>query len=77
VVNRPYDILVKPEVKEGDEVKSYAQFAVYLPLSDAPEKTPEQEAGLQPPSLDEGTEQQAPASSGTAAAPASAASAGK
>ena len=77
VVNRPYDILVKPEVKEGDEVKSYAQFAVYLPLSDAPEKTPEQEAGLQPPSLDEGTEQQAPASSGTAAAPASAASAGQ
>lgn len=77
VVNRPYDILVKPEVKEGDDVKSYAQFAVYLPLSDAPEKTPEQEAGLQPPSLDEGSQQQAPASSGTAAAPASAASAGQ
>ena len=77
VVNRPYDILVKPEVKEGEEVKSYAQFAVYLPLSDAPEKTPEQEAGLQPPSLDDGTSQQAPASSSTAAPPASAASAGK
>lgn len=73
VVNRPYDILVKPEVKQGDQVTSYAQFAVYLPLTgDAPEKTPEQEANLQPPSLD-----QAPASSGTAAAPVSAASAGK
>jgi len=78
VVNRPYDILVKPEVKEGDEVKSYAQFAIYLPLTgDAPEKTPEQEANLQPPSLDDGTAQQAPAAAGTAAAPAAAASAAK
>ena len=77
VVNRPYDILVKPEVKQGDQVTSYAQFAIYLPLTgDAPEKTPEQEANLQPPSLDAGTSQ-APASSGTAAAPASAASAGQ
>lgn len=73
VVNRFYDIEVKPEVKNGDEVTSYAQYAIYLPLSDAPEKTPEQEAGLQPPSLDEGTDQ-APATSGTAA-PASASSA--
>jgi len=77
VVNRPYDILVKPEVKQGDQVTSYAQFAIYLPLTgDAPEKTPEQEANLQPPSLDTGASQ-APASSGTAAAPASAASAGQ
>ncbi|SFS19773.1 hypothetical protein SAMN05216570_4143 [Dyella sp. OK004] len=74
VVNRPYDILVKPEVKQGDNVTSYAQFAVYLPITDAPEKTPEQEAGLQPPTLDDGTQQQAPAAAGTAAAPASAAS---
>jgi len=74
VVNRPYDILVKPEVKQGDNVTSYAQFAVYLPITDAPEKTPEQEAGLQPPTLDDGTAQQAPAAAGTAAAPASSAS---
>ncbi|TBR38798.1 MULTISPECIES: polyketide cyclase [Dyella] len=74
VVNRFYDILAKAEEKKGDEVTSYAQYAVYLPLSDAPEKTPEQEAGLQPPSLDAGTDQ-APASSGTAAAPAAASSA--
>jgi hypothetical protein len=76
VVNRFYDIEAKPEVKQGDEVKQYAEYDVYLPLSWAPEQTPEQETGIKPPSLDEGTEQ-APASSGTAAAPASAASSGK
>ncbi|WP_430390758.1 polyketide cyclase [Dyella sp. 20L07] len=72
VLNRFYDIEAKPEVKQGDEVKSYAEFDVYLPLSNAPDQTPEQEAGIKPPTLDDGTEQ-APASSGTAAAPASAA----
>ncbi|WP_266169444.1 polyketide cyclase [Dyella subtropica] len=77
VVNRFYDIEVKPEVKKGDEITSYAQYAVYLPITDAPEKTPEQEAGLPPPTLDDGTGQQAPAAAGSAAAPATPAGAGK
>ena len=77
VVNRFYDIEAKPEVKQGDQVTQYAEFDVYLPLSWAPEQTPEQEAGIKPPSLDQGTDQQAPASSGTAAAPAEAGTAGK
>ena len=68
VTNPSYDILAKPEVKNGDDVTSYARFDVYLPISNAPEQTPEQEAGIKPPSLDD-----APASSGTAAAPASSA----
>nr|WP_199047085.1 polyketide cyclase [Dyella sp. ASV24] len=76
VVNRFYDIEAKPEVKQGDEVKQYAEFDVYLPLSWAPDQTPEQAAGIKPPSLDDSSDQ-APASSGTAAAPASAASTGK
>jgi len=71
VVNRFYDIQAKPEVKQGDEVKQYAEFDVYLPLSNAPDQTPEQAAGIKPPSLDE--TEQAPASSSTAAAPAGAA----
>ncbi|MFC4527879.1 polyketide cyclase [Dyella halodurans] len=74
VVNRFYDIEAKPEVKQGDEVKSYAEFDVYLPLSSAPDQTPEQEAGIKPPSLDDSGDQ-APAASGTAAAPASASTA--
>ncbi|WP_114238165.1 polyketide cyclase [Dyella sp. C9] len=73
VVNRFYDIEAKPEVKQGDEVKQYAEFDVYLPLSWAPEQTPEQEAGIKPPSLDESGDQ-APASSSSAAAPAAASS---
>jgi hypothetical protein len=76
VVNRFYDIEAKPEVKQGDEVTQYAEFDVYLPLSWAPDQTPEQAAGIKPPSLDDSNDQ-APASSGTAAAPANAASAGK
>lgn len=76
VVNRFYDIEAKPEVKQGDEVTQYAEFDVYLPLSWAPDQTPEQAAGIKPPSLDDTSGEQAPASSGTAAAPASAASAG-
>ena len=68
VTNPSYDILAKPEVKNGDDVTSYARFDVYLPISNAPEQTPEQEAGIKPPTLDD-----APASSGTAAAPASSA----
>ncbi|WP_109126632.1 polyketide cyclase [Dyella sp. C11] len=75
VVNRFYDIEAKPEVKQGDEVKQYAEYDVYLPLSWAPDQTPEQAAGIKPPSLDDNSGDQAPASSGTAAAPAAAASA--
>ena len=76
VTNRFYDIEAKPEVKQGDQVTQYAEFDVYLPLSWAPDQTPEQAAGIKPPSLDDTGSDQAPASSGTAA-PASAASAGK
>ncbi|MHA6202888.1 polyketide cyclase [Dyella soli] len=68
VVNRFYDI----KVKQGDNEKTFDEYDVYLPLTWAPEQTPEQEAGIKPPTLDEGTEQ-APAAAGTAAAPASAA----
>ena len=76
VTNRFYDIEAKPEVKQGDQVTQYAEFDVYLPLSWAPDQTPEQAAGIKPPSLDDTGSDQAPASSSTAA-PASAASAGK
>jgi hypothetical protein len=77
VTGRFYDIEAKPEVKQGDEVTQYAEFDVYLPLTWAPDQTPEQAAGIKPPSLDDSSSEQAPASSGTAAAPASAASAGQ
>jgi hypothetical protein len=83
VVNRAYDIVAKPEVKDASgNITAYAKYNVYLPISNAPEKTPEQEAGLQPPSLDDGTQTpaasgSAPAPAGTAAAPAAGASAGK
>lgn len=79
VVNRSYDILVQPEVVDGGgNITTYAKYNVFLPVTDAPAQTPEQEAGIQPPSLDD-----KPASSATAPAPASssapakAASAGK
>jgi len=78
-VNRSYDILVTPEVKDaGGNVTTYAKYEVYLPISNAPQQTPEQEAGMQPPSPDADSPASAPASAGTAApAPAQAASAGK
>ena len=71
VVNRPYDIQVQPEVKDaGGNVTTYAKFDVYLPLgADAPAQTPEQAAGIQPPTLD------VPPPAGSTAAPASAGSA--
>lgn len=80
VVNRPYDVIATPEVKDaGGNITQYAKYNVFLPISDAPEKTPEQEAGLQPPSLDDAPANaaSAPAPAGTAAAPATAASAGE
>ena len=83
VVNRSYDILVTPEVKDaGGNITTYAKYNVFLPITNAPAQTPEQEAGIQPPSLGSsapaasGTAA-APAASGTAAAPAAAASVAK
>lgn len=76
VVNRPYDI----QTKVGDNINTYSQYNVYLPITNAPEKTPEQEAGIQPPSPDSSTPAasgSAPAPASSTAAPADAASAGK
>ena len=70
VVNRAYDIEVKPEVKDaGGNITTYAKYDVYLPITDAPAQTPEQEAGIQPPTLEEA----GPAESSSAPAPASSA----
>ncbi len=73
VVNRSYDVLVSPEVKEASGgITTYAKYAVYLPLSEAPEQTPEQAAGMQPPMLAPAPAPagSTPAPSGTAPAPA-------
>jgi type II secretory pathway pseudopilin PulG len=81
VLNRSYDVLVTPDVKGSDgSITAYAKYNVYLPVSNAPDKTPEQEAGLQPPSPDDGSSAPASVSSAptpatSAAAPAAAASA--
>ena len=81
VVNRSYDVIATPEVKDaGGNITTYAKYNVFLPLSNAPEQTPEQEAGLQPPTLDEAAPAapgSAPAPAASAAAPAAAASAGQ
>ena len=81
VVNRAYDVIATPEVKDaGGNITTYAKYNVFLPISNAPEQTPEQEAGLQPPTLDEqapAAAGSAPAPAGSAAAPAEAASAGE
>lgn len=72
VVNRPYDIEVKPEVKDAQgNITSYAEFDVYLPLSHAPEQTPEQNAGIKQPVLEapEPSADAAPAPASTTAAP--------
>lgn len=74
VVHRFYDVLVKPQVINTDNtVASYAKYEVYLPLSEAPEQTPEQAAGMHPPQIQQ--PDQTPAASGTAATPASSGSA--
>ncbi|MEW5305363.1 MAG: hypothetical protein WDW36_007906 [Sanguina aurantia] len=79
VVNRSYDILVTPEVKDGaGNVTTYSTYDVYLPLSNAPATTPEQDAGLKPPTADgdaPASASSAPAAAASAAAPAPAASA--
>jgi len=89
VVFRAYDIQTKAPVNNHGTIEGYDEqkFEIYLPLQgDAlPDQTPEQEAGMKPPALEEaapagsstapapaGT---APAPAGTAAAPAEAASA--
>lgn len=71
VVHRPYDaqkVAYQSKRANGKEVAYDEQtFEVYLPLSSAPEQTPEQAAGINPPApyfLQ-------PAESGTAPAPAS------
>ncbi|MGP1665486.1 MAG: polyketide cyclase, partial [Rhodanobacter sp.] len=63
VANRPYNI----QTKIGDNVETYSQFKIYLPLISAPEQTPEQAAGIKPPSLDV----EAPAPDSSVPAPAS------
>jgi hypothetical protein len=77
VVNRLYDILVQPGVQDASgNVKTYAKFDVYLPISDSaegmalPQKTPEQDANIPQPSLDANGN---PVSSSTAPAPATSA----
>ena len=84
VLQRAYDVLVKPEETNTDNsIKSYAKYEVYLPLSEAPEQTPEQAAGIKPPEIEQPGEPAAsgtaatPAESGTAAAPAESATAGE
>ena len=77
VVHRSYDILAKPEVKDAQgNITSYAEFDVYLPITNAPSQTPEQEAGIKQPTLDaEGpapASSAAPAPAATTAAPAAA-----
>lgn len=73
VVNRLYDIEAQPEVKDASgNVTTYARFDVYLPVTDAPEQTPEQAAGIQPPTFEAAP---APAPASSAAAPAGSASA--
>lgn len=70
VVDPAYDIQTSAEVvgPKGDVV-SKEQYAIYLPLSDAPDQTPEQAAGLVPASASSS----APA--GASSAPAAASSA--
>jgi len=82
VVSPSYDTIASPEEQdEGGNITKYAKYNVYLPLTNAPEQTPEQEAGLKPPSLDDedapapASSSDAPAAAGSVAAPAEAGSA--
>jgi hypothetical protein len=75
VVNRSYDIQVKPEVKDAQgNITSYAEYDVYLPVTNAPEQTPEQNAGIKQPTQqeDNAATGDAPAAASSAAAPAAA-----
>lgn len=73
VVNRSYDIEAKPDVKDAQgNITSYAEYDVYLPITNAPDQTPEQAAGMKQPTLDvePAVSGSAPAPAGTAPAPA-------
>ncbi|MEO8746598.1 MAG: polyketide cyclase [Rhodanobacter sp.] len=73
VVKPAYDIQTSAEVLDPQgNVVSKEQYAIFLPLSDAPEQTPEQAAGLLPAHASSAS---APAGAGSA--PAAAASAAK
>ena len=79
VTFRPYDIQVKAPTNNHGTIEGYDEqkFEIYLPLQgdNIPEQTPEQEAGLKQPGLEESApagSSSAPASAGTAAAPAEA-----
>ena len=79
VVSPVYDIVVTPAQKDASgSITHYAKYNVLLPITNAPAQTPEQEAGIQPPSPDSdapASSSTAPAPAGTAAAPVAAASA--
>lgn len=82
VVFRAYDIQTKAPTNNHGTIEGYDEqkFEIYLPLQgdNLPDQTPEQEAGMKPPSLEEAapaSSSSAPAAAGTAAAPAEAASA--
>jgi hypothetical protein len=69
VTYRAYDIQVKAPVNNKGTIEGYDEqkFEIYLPLQgDVPDQTPEQEAGMKQPGLEEA----APAGSSTAPAPA-------
>jgi hypothetical protein len=79
---RAYDIQVKAPTNNKGTVEGYDEqkFEIYLPLQgdNVPDQTPEQEAGMKQPGLEEAApagSSTAPAPAGTAAAPAEAASA--
>jgi hypothetical protein len=74
---RPYDIQVKAPTSNKGTVEGYDEqkFEIYLPLQgdNLPAQTPEQEAGMKQPALEEAApagSSSAPAPAGTAAAPA-------
>jgi hypothetical protein len=82
VVFRAYDIQTKAPTNNHGTIEGYDEqkFEIYLPLQGdgLPDQTPEQEAGMKPPALEEAapaSSSTAPAPAGTAAAPAEAASA--
>jgi hypothetical protein len=71
VVSPVYEVVATPEEKDASgAITRYAKYNVFLPVTNAPAQTPEQEAGIQPPSLEDAS---APAASGSAPAPASSA----
>ncbi|WP_413624065.1 polyketide cyclase [Luteibacter sp. Lutesp34] len=77
VTYRAYDIQVKAPVNNKGTIEGYDEqkFEIYLPLQgdNIPDQTPEQEAGMKQPGLEEGApagSSSAPAPAGTAPAPA-------